>query len=298
MNKDKAALLSIASNSLLIVFKLIAGILIGSISVISEAIHSSIDLVASFIAYISIKKASKKEDSDHPFGHGKYENVSGFTEAILIFFASALIIFEAVQKIIHGSNIERVGPGLIVMFISGVINLTISTILMKVSKKEESIALEADAMHLLTDVVATLGVFSGLLIVKFSHLSIIDPIAAILVALLIIKTSINLTKKSLIDLVDSSLSSEDIQKIIKIINCHPEVKSYHRLRTRRSGSKREIDIHLKISDEFSLVQAHNLCDTIEEEITLVFTNCYILIHAEPDYSISNTNNIKYKSIDS
>lgn len=287
MNKNKAALLSIASNSLLIVFKLIAGILIGSISVISEAIHSSIDLLASFIAYISIKKASKKEDSEHPFGHGKYENVSGFVEAILIFLAATFIIFEAVKKIIHGSNIESVGPGLIVMFISGIINLVISTILMKVAKKEESMALEADAMHLLTDVVTTVGVFLGLLVVKFTHLSIVDPITAILVAFLIIKTSINLTKKSLIDLVDSSLSNEDIQKIVKVINCHPDIKSYHRLRTRRSGSKKEIDIHLKISDEFSLVQAHNLCDAVEEDIKNVFPNSYILIHAEPDHRITN-----------
>lgn len=298
MNKDKAARLSIASNSLLIILKLIAGILIGSISVISEAIHSSIDLLASFIAYFSIRKASKEEDSEHPFGHGKYENVSGFSEAILIFFAAALIIFQAVKKIIHGINIESVGPGLIVMFISGIVNLVISTILMKVSKKEESIALEADAMHLLTDVITTAGVFLGLLLVKFTHLSVFDPLAAILVAFLIIKTSIDLTKKSIMDLVDSSLSSEDIQKIVKIINCHPEVKSYHRLRTRKSGSKKEIDIHLKISDEFSLVQAHNLCDAIEEKIKHVFPNSYILIHAEPDHCITNTNNVHYGSIKS
>lgn len=296
MNKQNAALLSIASNSLLIVFKLIAGLLIGSISVISEAIHSSIDLIASFIAFFSIKKASQAADDEHPFGHGKYENISGFVEAILIFFAAAFIIFEAIKKIINGSNIEGVGPGLIVMFISSIINLFISSKLFKVAKKENSIALEADAMHLLTDVVTTFGVFLGLLIVKFTNLTIVDPITALLVALLIIKTSVDLTKKSMKDLVDSRLPDEDINKIVKVIDRHSEVKGYHKLRTRSCGSKKEVDIHLSIDETFSFVQAHNLCTKVEKEIGSVLPNSSVLIHAEPAHSINSSNNINYKSM--
>lgn len=287
MNKEKAAFLSIVSNSLLIVFKLVAGILIGSISVISEAIHSSIDLLASFIAFFSIKKASMAEDTDHPFGHGKYENVSGFVEAILIFFAAALIITEAVKKIIYGSSINEVGIGLIVMFVSAIVNLIVSTKLMKIAKKTESIALEADAFHLLTDVVTALGVFLGLIIVKLTGLKIIDSIAAIFVAFLIVKTSIDLTKRSLNDLVDSKLPDEDIDKIVEILNSHNEIKGYHRLRTRKSGSKKEIDIHLKLSENYSLIQAHNLCSHIEKDIKLVFPNSYVIIHPEPLSLIKN-----------
>lgn len=281
MIKEKAASLSIVSNFLLIIFKLSAGILIGSISVISEAIHSSIDLIASIIAFFSIKKASMAEDVDHPFGHGKYENVSGFTEAILIFFAAALIITEAIKKIIYGSSINNVGSGLIVMFISSIVNLIISTKLMKVAKKTDSIALEADALHLLTDVITALGVFLGLIIVKLTGLKIIDSIAAIFVAFLIIKTSIDLTKRSLKDLVDSKLPDEDIEKIVEILNSHNEIKGYHRLRTRKSGSKKEIDIHLKLNENYSLIQAHNLCSHIEKDIKHVFPNSYIIIHPEP-----------------
>ncbi|MBV7276142.1 cation transporter [Clostridium sp. PL3] len=281
MIKEKAASLSIVSNFLLIIFKLSAGILIGSISVISEAIHSSIDLIASIIAFFSIKKASMAEDVDHPFGHGKYENVSGFTEAILIFFAAALIITEAIKKIIYGSSINNVGSGLIVMFISSIVNLIISTKLMKIAKETDSIALEADAFHLLTDVITALGVFLGLIIVKFTGLKIIDSITAIFVAFLIIKTSIDLIKRSLKDLVDSKLPDEDIEKIIQILNSHNEIKGYHRLRTRKSGSKKEIDIHLKLSENYSLIQAHNLCSHIEKDIKHVFPNSYIIIHPEP-----------------
>lgn len=292
MNKSKAAILSIISNSLLIIFKLIAGILIGSISVISEAIHSSIDLLASFIAYISIKKASKAEDDEHPFGHGKYENLSGFVEAILIFFASALIVIESTKKIIHGSTIENVGPGLLVMVISAAVNIVISYILIKVAKRTDSIALEADAMHLVTDVITAMGVFLGLLAVKFTGIKIIDPITAIVVAFLIFKTSIKLTKKSMKDLVDSSLCDEDINTIINIINSYKQIKGYHRLRTRKSGQKKEIDLHLSIDEHFSLVEAHNLCDKVEEDIKKLFPNSYILIHAEPFKSKNITANLQ------
>lgn len=287
MDKEKAAYLSIVSNSLLIVFKFTAGILIGSISVISEAIHSSIDLLASFIAFFSIKEASKKEDDDHPFGHGKYENVSGFAEAILIFFAAALIIIESVKKIIQGSSIEGVSLGLLVMFISAVVNLLISTKLMNVAKKTDSIALEADALHLLTDVITASGVFLGLLIVKLTGLKIIDSITAIFVAFLIIKASIDLIRRSLKDLVDSRLPDEDINKIVEIITSHDEIKGYHRLRTRKSGQKKEIDIHLKLSESYSLTQAHNICSHIEQDIKHVFPNSYVLIHPEPSSVIKN-----------
>lgn len=287
MNKEKAALLSIVSNLLLIIFKFSSGILIGSISIISEAIHSSIDLLASLIAFFSIRKASMAEDIDHPFGHGKYENVSGFTEAILIFFAATLIIVEAVKKIIFGSSINDVGLGLIVMFISSMVNLIISTQLMKVAKKTDSIALEADALHLLTDVITAIGVFLGLIIVKVTGLKIVDSISAVFVAFLIIKTSIDLTRKSLKDLVDSKLPDEDINKIIEILNSHNEIKGYHRLRTRKSGSKKEIDIHLKLNENYSLIQAHDLCSHIEEDIKNVFPNSYIIIHPEPLSMIKN-----------
>lgn len=282
MGKNNAAVLSIFSNSLLIIFKFSAGLLIGSVSVISEAIHSSIDLIASFIAYFSIKKASKAEDYEHPFGHGKYENLSGFVEAMLIFLAAALIIFESVKKIICGSNIEAVGPGLLVMGIAALVNLFISLTLKKIAQKTNSIALEADGAHLFTDVITAFGVFLGLLLVKITGIKIIDPITAVIVGFLIIKTSIDLTKKSMKDLVDSKLSDEDINKLLIIINSHKEIKGYHNLRTRQCGNEKQIDIHLNVDRNSSLIQAHDICDIIEKEINNVFPKSYIVIHAEPE----------------
>ena len=281
LTKQKAALLSIISNSFLIIFKIIAGLLMNSISVISEAIHSGIDLIASIVAFVSIKKASLPQDEDHPFGHGKYENVSGAFEAILIFFAGCLIIYESIKKIIHLPELQSIEAGIGVMLISSLVNIFVSRTLFKVAKDTDSIALEADAWHLLTDVYTSAGVMIGLGIIKFTNLTIIDPITAMLVAGLIIKASIDLTRKSMKDLVDESLPKDEVQTIIDIIQTHSLIKGYHKLRTRKSGNKREIDIHLQVNKDSSVSEIHDLCDHIEKDIKAVLSNANVVIHIEP-----------------
>lgn len=281
MNKQNAAKLSIVSNTILIIFKLLAGFSMNSISVISEGIHSSIDLIASLIAFISIKKSSKKEDEDHPFGHGKYENVSGFVEALLILLAAFLIIYEAAKKLFENAPVDNINSGIYVMLISSLINFFISIALFKSAKKTNSIALEADAAHLFTDVLTSLGVLTGLILLKITHIKILDSIAALAVSLLIIKTSINLIKKSIKDLVDSSLDNMDVKKIVDVLKEYPNVKSYHKLRTRKSGNTREIDIHIQIINTDSLTKTHDICSSIEKKINLIFPDSYIVIHPEP-----------------
>ncbi|MEG0370683.1 MAG: cation diffusion facilitator family transporter [Clostridium sp.] len=281
MTKQSAALLSIVSNSFLIVFKVISGLLMGSISVLSEAIHSGLDLVASIIAFASIKQSIKPKDREHPFGHGKFENVSGFVEALLIFLAAGIIIVEASKKIITGVNVESLNAGILVMFISGIVNLIISRILFKVAKKEDSIALEADAMHLLTDVYTSLGVCIGLVALKITGIQLIDPIVAIVVAIMIIKASIDLTRRSLVDLVDTSLPSEDLQTIETLLGSHPDVKSFHKLRTRKSGSTREIDLHIHVNRDISIVDAHNISHEIKADIEQKLPGSYVIVHIEP-----------------
>jgi cation diffusion facilitator family transporter len=282
IKKEQAPLLSITSNTLLVIFKLAAGLWMNSVSIISEAIHSFIDLLASFIAFFSIRLSIKPEDEEHPFGHGKYENISGFLEAILIFFAAVFIIYQSVKKIISGVEIENVGIGMVVMFVAAALNFTISMVLLKISKRTDSIAVEADAMHLLTDVFTSLGVLIGLIIIKFTNIKILDPIIAILVSFLILKTAYNLTKKSINDLLDTNLPENELNKITDIVNSHREVTSYHKLRTRRSGSRREIDIHVRVGRETSLVDAHEITREIQAEIKDIFPNSYIVVHIEPE----------------
>lgn len=282
MTKQKAAFISIISNSVLIIFKIIAGITMNSVSVISEAIHSGIDLLASIVAFFSIKKAAEPADEDHAFGHGKFENISGLFEAVLIFVAAGLIIFEAVKKITQHLHITNEEAGIGVMFVSTVVNILVSRFLFRVAKKTDSIALEADAWHLYTDVFTSVGVMIGLILIKITGVQIIDPIIAMIVAGIIIKASVDLTKKSMTDLVDKCLPENEVQTIIDIINSYPEVRAYHKLRTRKSGDRREIDIHLKINKKTPLTKAHELCNKIEINIKEKLVNAYVTIHVEPE----------------
>jgi cation diffusion facilitator family transporter len=293
MGRKNGALLSVCSNTLLIILKIIAGIAMGSVSVISEAIHSSIDLIASIIAYFSIREASKEPDREHPFGHGKYESVSGFVEALLILLAGILIVIQALKKLTSNAAIESVDTVIIVMLIGSAVNFIISRMLLRIAKKEHSIALEADAMHLLTDVLTSAGVMFGLILIKLTGLVMLDAISALVVAILITKTSIKLIKESLVDLVDTKLSDEDIQKIVNIINSCREVKLYHKLRTRKVGNAADIDVHVMLNSNVLFEDAHKLCDDIENSIRKEFPGAYVVIHAEPYTEDHNKSSMHY-----
>jgi cation diffusion facilitator family transporter len=283
MNKQNAAFLSISSNACLIVFKIIAGVLMGSISVISEATHSAIDLIASIIAFFSIKKAVEPADKQHPYGHGKFENISGFIEAMLIFFAAVMIVYEAVKKFFHPVAIVKLDWGVAVMAISVIVNFFISRLLFKIAKKTDSIALEADAMHLNIDVITSLSVMAGLIVIRFSHIQLLDPIIAIAVAIMICKASFDLTKRSVKDLLDEQLPEEELKTIHKVLKSHPDILSYHKLRTRKSGNQREIDIHIAMEKSTSLENVHELCNAIEKEIKKELPGSITTIHAEPQH---------------
>lgn len=280
--RSRAAWVSVISNTLLMLSKLIVGISIGSISVISEAIHSANDLLASFIALFAVKKSSDPPDERHPYGHGKIENISGTIEALLIFIAAAMILIEAVKKIIHGGEVETLSWGILVMGMSALVNWFVSAYLLRVAHKTDSIALEADGMHLRTDVYTSLGVFVGLVLIYFTGWNIIDPIAAILVALLIIKAAYDLTKKAFMPLIDTSLDSESLSIIESILEEHKsQYFEYHDLRTRKSGRESHIDLHLVINPNKNVKEAHDLCDRIEDRIKEVIPFAHVLIHVEP-----------------
>ncbi|MGE5416434.1 MAG: cation diffusion facilitator family transporter [Acidobacteriota bacterium] len=278
----KAATLSVLSNSILVVVKLFVGLLIGSVSIISEAIHSANDLVAAVIALFAVKTASKPPDEEHQYGHGKVENISGTIEALLIFVAAIMIIREAVGKLMHGGEVENVGWGIVVMGVASLMNFFVSQYLMKVAKETGSIALEADAMHLRTDVYTSVGVFAGLILLKITGIQQIDPIAAFLVALIIIKAAYDLTKKAFMPLIDTALEEEELAAIKEVLQEYEDnFIEYHQLRTRRSGRECHIDLHLVTCPEMSVRNVHELCDTIEQKINDRIAHCNVLIHVEP-----------------
>ena len=281
--KQKIAALSILSNTTLVLLKLIAGIVTNSVSIISEAIHSGLDLVAAIIAFIAVRISSRPPDHRHRYGHGKFENISGTIEALLIFVAAIWIIVEAYKKLIHGANVETVGIGIAVMAFASLANWIISGLLMKTAKKTDSIALEADALHLRTDVYTSVGVMLGLLVLSITKIQILDPLIAIAVAFLIIKAAYDLTLKAVIPLLDVALppeEEEEIQKALTLIS--PEgVVGYHQLRTRKAGAERYVDMHLVVPRFLSIAQVHQLCDRIEKEIADRLPYVHVLVHAEP-----------------
>jgi cation diffusion facilitator family transporter len=287
--KTNVALLSVISNSSLVLLKLIVGLTIGSVSVISEAIHSGVDLLASVIALFAVKTAAKPADEDHPFGHGKVENISGTVEALLIFVAACWILYEAIKKLRNPEPLDEAGWGAAVMLLSVVANLFVSKRLFKVGQETDSVALKADAWHLRTDVYTSLGVMSGLIIIVVGGLIVpgvnlrwVDPAAAMVVAVLIIKAAYHLTIESARDLVDVGLPSNEVEEVRKhIIAFAPTIRGIHRLRTRKAGASRFVEFHIRVDASMSVDESHRIADMITCSIKQHYPGTMVTIHIEP-----------------
>lgn len=281
--KVKAAGLSVASNIALTAGKLVVGSIIGSVSVISEAIHSANDLLASFIALWAVRKSAQPPDQEHPYGHGKVENIAGTIEAVLIFIAAVFIISESIEKIRQGGEILEPGWGMLVMAVSAGLNFMVSSYLLKVGKEQDSVALEADGIHLRTDVYTSLGVMAGLGLIQLSGYWILDPIIAIMVALLIVKAAFELLQKAFLPLLDTAADAETMDTVTEVLeDLKGEFIEYHDLRSRKAGRDVHIDMHLVVQAQMSIEEAHDLCDTIESRIQERLNYSHVLIHVEPE----------------
>ncbi len=283
----RMARLSILSNTVLILMKLAVGILSGAVSIISEAIHSLMDLGAAVMAFFSIRIAQRPADTGHPYGHEKVENVSGVIEAVLIFVAAVLIIVEAAKKLMHPEPVAHLEIGVAVMAVSGIVNTVVSRILYRVSHQEQSVALEADALHLKTDVYSSVGVAVGLLLIvvlnRVLHVAwayYLDPVVAIVIAAVILVEAWKMLRKAFGPLLDTSISPEELSVVEASVARHPEA-SLHSVRTRRAGGKKHIDFHLTVPAGMSVQESHDLCDDIEGELEMKLSNTSVLIHIEP-----------------
>jgi divalent metal cation (Fe/Co/Zn/Cd) transporter len=298
--KILAASVSVFSNTVLIVLKIVIGVFIGSVSVISEAIHSAMDLMAAVIALVAVREGSKPADEKHPFGHGKIENISGTIEALLIFAAAIWIIYEAVKKFLNPAGIDTPGWGVLVMAVSAGVNVLVSRYLFKVGRETDSAALQADGWHLRTDVWTSLGVMVGLALIVLGdfvidrlniskevrdrwqdHLHLIDPIAAILVALLIIRAAWTLTIRSARDLVDVTLPPEEEQWIRGVLGEYPLVHGFHRMRTRKAGPQRFVEFHIFVDAAMTVKDSHYLSHKIAKIIQQHFGDVSVTVHVEP-----------------
>lgn len=281
--KTRAAGLSILSNSALILLKVAAGVLTGSIALITEAIHSAVDLVASVVAFFSVRKADQPADADHLYGHAKVENLAAALEGVLIVLGAAVIIFESVRRLADPPELESLGIGIGVIALSVVVNLAVSTWLYRQAHTTESPALEGDAAHLRTDAVTSVGVLIGLTLVQITGIDVLDPIVALVVACAIIFSGVRIVTRSSRVLVDEALPADELEQIRQAIqsNGAPELYGFHKLRARRAGSNRYIDLHVQFRRGTSLERAHALSHELSGSIRGRIRGADVLIHLEP-----------------
>ena len=284
--KRGAAGLSIASNAFLIAIKLAAGAITGSIAIITEAVHSMIDLVASVIAYFSVRKADEPADAEHPYGHEKVENLAAAIEGMLILVGAGVIVYEATHQLVIGAEVDRLGVGIAVMAFSVFANLGVSSVLSRQAKAHESQALEGDAAHLRTDAMTSAGVLFGLALVQITGDAAFDPITALVVAVAIVWAGFRILRRSSGVLVDEVLPSGEMDRIEEAIATArtADVAGYHKLRARRAGSRRHIDLHVQYRSGTSLERAHELAHQMRDSIEAEIPNSEVLIHAEPETS--------------
>jgi len=295
--KSGAAALSIASNSILIALKLAAGAITGSIAILTEAIHSLIDLVASVIAFISVRKADEPADEEHPYGHEKVENLAANIEGILILVGAAVIVYEATHRLAVGSSVETLGVGIAVMGFSVLANLVVSGVLYRQARVHDSPALEGDAAHLRTDALTSGGVLVGLALVEITGAAAFDSITALLVAAAIVWAGISIIRRSSGVLVDEVLPGEEMDRIEAAIAAArtPEVAGYHKLRARRAGRRRYVDFHVQYRSGTTLERAHELAHQLRDRIEAEIPRAEVLIHVEPETSYREREEGPYRS---
>lgn len=284
--RTRAALLSIVSNSLLIALKLAAGLITGSIAILTEAMHSGIDLVASIVAYVSVRKAEEPADADHPYGHEKAENIGAGAEAMLILLGAAIIVIEAIRRLFAGSEVDALTLGIAVIAVTIVVDVVVSTYLYRRAGQLDSPALEGDAAHLRADALSSLAVLVGLVLIEVTGEASFDSIAALAVAGFIVATGIRLALRSGRELMDEAPPADELDRIeAAIAASRPEqMAGYHKLRARRAGSRRHIDLHVQFRTGTTLEDAHRLAHELRDSIAAEFGNADVLIHVEPESS--------------
>jgi cation diffusion facilitator family transporter len=278
--KKRVALISVFAAIFLTGFKLVIGVLTGSLGILSEALHSGLDMVAAVITYFSVRISDKPADKDHNYGHGKVENFSAFIETILLLITCAWIIKEAINRLVTGNTHIEVNVWSFVVIISSIIiDFTRSRALYKVAKKYNSQALEADALHFSTDIWSSAVVLFGLICANFGFF-FADSVAALVVAIIVLYVSFRLGKKAIDVLLDKA-PQDTINKIQQTLTTFPEVKHFHSLKVRTAGADTFIKFNIHLEPDLSLRQVHETCNKIEKELNDLIIRSEVYIHAEP-----------------
>jgi cation diffusion facilitator family transporter len=282
--KSRAAGLSIASNTFLILLKVVAGTVTGSVAILTEAMHSSIDLIASIVAFVSVRKADEPADDTHLYGHEKIENLAAVIEGMLILVGSGVIVFESIRRLVIGSDVHTLGFGIAVVGFSALANVGVSAYLARRARETSSPALEADAAHLRTDAATSAAVVAGLVLVQITDESWIDPAVALVVAGAIITAGVRIMNRSSRVLVDEALPAEELGVIRAAITEFRDrgVVGFHQLRARRAGARRHVDLHVQFRSGTTLEEAHGIAHALQDVIAGRLPGTDVLIHLEPE----------------
>jgi cation diffusion facilitator family transporter len=286
--KTRAAAISIASNTVLIALKVVAGVITGSVAILTEAAHSAIDLLASIIAYFSLRKAAEPADASHPYGHAKLENLAAAIEGMLILVGAGVIVYESIHRLVVGAHVDSLGFGIAVIGFSAIANFGVSRFLYREARATDSPALAGDAAHLHTDAWTSVGVLVGLSLVAITGIDALDSITALVVATAIVAAGVRLVTSSSRILVDEALPAEELDMVREVIRAHEgtEVLGFHALRARRGGSRRYIDMHVQFRAGTTLERAHELAHQLQSEIReRLGRSADVLIHLEPESAL-------------
>jgi len=287
LKKLRAARLSVVTATLLAILKLAVGVLTGSMAVLASAVDSLLDILMSSVNLFAIKKAEEPADECHPFGHGKYETVATLVQAFVIAISGSWIIFEATRRLLQGSELQRIEGGIVVLIFSTFVSIILSRYLKKVAKETDSSALEADSLHFSMDVYTNLALAAGLVILKVTNISGIDPFLSILVGCYIIIEAFKLVRHGMRDVLDAELPPAVRAEVTRLLDSFEEnLVEYRNLRTRRAGSQKFMDLDLIVCRHMSIEEAHNIADNLEDQIKSDIPGADITIHLEPCLSES------------
>ncbi len=278
--EQAAARLSLFSNICLVGVKVAAGVASGSVSVLAEGIQSTMDVAASALILLTVRAAAAPPDSSHPYGHGKFENLASLGQMLLILITAGYLFRTAWLRWLHPEPL-RVDWGIAALVLALATNFVVSRRLLRVADATGSHALRAEAAHLRSDMAACAGVLAGLVAVGITGISRLDPAIAAVMTVYVIHCALALLRDTLRPLLDERLPPEEEARVRSTLDADPRVMGYHRLRTRRAGSHRHMDVHVLLDDGLSFSDAHSITEDVERQIRSTLPNTDVIVHAEP-----------------
>lgn len=278
----KFAWLSIAAALVTISLKLLAYAVTGSVGLLSDALESGVNLVAAMMALAMLIIAARPPDDNHAYGHGKAEYFSSAVEGILILIAAGSIAWTALDRLSNPQPLEAVGLGLVISVVASTVNFGVARVLLRAGKRYQSITLEADAHHLMTDVWTSVGILVGICLVVVTQWLVLDAILALLVAVNIVWSGIQLVRRSTQGLMDTAIPANEQERVLEILNAYTtQGIGYHALLTRQAAERRFVSVHVLVPNAWSVQRGHELVERLEDDIRQAVPNTSVFTHLEP-----------------